>query len=178
MADKVTIARPYAKAAFETAQAGKRLKDWSEALHTGAAVVTDERVTRLLGDPHVLPEQLAQLIIDIAGPQLHADGQNFVRTLAENHRLAYLPEISTLFDALKDEAEGVVDVTVTSAVQLDPSEQHTLQSALSRRLKRDIRLHCSVDATLIGGAVLKAGDLVIDGSLKARLESIAHELER
>ena len=94
MADKVTIARPYAKAAFETAQAGKRLKDWSEALHTGAAVVTDERVTRLLGDPHVLPDQLAQLVIDIAGPQLRADGQNFVRTLAENHRLAYLPEIS------------------------------------------------------------------------------------
>ena len=178
MADKITIARPYAKAAFEPAEQSKRLKDWSASLQTGAAVISDERVDNLLGNPHVLPEQLAQLIIEIAGTQLHADGQNFVRTLAENHRLAYLPEISALFDTMKDEAEGVVDVTVTSAAPLDDGERQTLQSALTRRLKRDVRMHCSVDPALIGGAVLQAGDLVIDGSIRARLENMARELER
>jgi F-type H+-transporting ATPase subunit delta len=176
MADRTTIARPYAKAAFEQAHADKRLGPWSEALRVGAAVVRDERVEKLIASPHVTPEQLAQLVIDIAGPKLDEDGRNFVRALAENRRLGYLPEISMLFDELKDAAEGVVDVTVTSASKLDEKQQQTLAAALSRKLKRQVRLHCEMDPRLIGGAVLRAGDLVIDGSLRARLDRIAYEL--
>ncbi|HTY49037.1 MAG TPA: F0F1 ATP synthase subunit delta [Steroidobacteraceae bacterium] len=176
MADRITIARPYARAAFAEARGEGRLAAWSAALATAAQVVRDQRVHALLGDPHVTPEQLASLVADLAGPALSGHGRNFVATLARNGRLAFLPEIAALFDELRDDAEGVADVTVTSAVPLDAGQQQALSSALSRRLKRSIRLHCRLDPQLIGGAVLRAGDLVIDGSLRGRLARIAHEL--
>jgi len=176
MADKSTIARPYAKAAFEEARDRGRLGPWSEALRTAAAVVSDPRVEALLGNPRVTPEELATLVIEIAGPQLDEEGRNFVRTLADNRRLPLLPEIATLFDELKSEAEGVVDVTVTSAAPLDDSQRGKLAAALERRLGRSVRLQCATDPALIGGAVLRAGDLVIDGSLRGRLERISYEL--
>lgn len=176
MADKSTIARPYAKAAFEEARARGRLGPWSEALRTAAAVVGDPRVEALLGNPRVTPQELAALVIEIAGPQLDEEGRNFVRTLADNRRLALLPEVSERFDELKSEAEGVIDVTVTSAAPLDDSQRGKLASALQKRLGRTVRLQCATDPALIGGAVLRAGDLVIDGSLRGRLERIAYEL--
>jgi len=176
MADKTTIARPYAKAAFEEARGQKRLGAWSEAIRAAAAVVEDPRVENLLGNPLVTSAELAQLVIDIAGPQLGEEGANFVRTLAENRRLAYLPQISVLFDELKDEAERVVDVTVTSASPLDDGQRKTLAAALEQKLKRAVRMHCHTDASLLGGAVLQAGDLVIDGSLRTQLNRITYEL--
>jgi F-type H+-transporting ATPase subunit delta len=176
MSDKTTIARPYARAAFEEARSENRLGPWSESLRTAAAVVSDARVQELLGNPRVSSGELAQLVIDIAGPDLGEHGTNFVRTLAENHRLAYLPEISALFDELKDEAEKIVDVTVTSAAPLDDSQRKTLAAALERKLKRGIRMQCHTDPSLLGGAVLQAGDLVIDGSLRAQLNRITYEL--
>jgi F-type H+-transporting ATPase subunit delta len=180
MADRSTIARPYARAAFEEARAGKRLTPWAEVINTGAAVVQDSRVKRLLDHPRVTPGELAQLVIDTAVNGLDKDGiapvQNFVQTLAENRRLGYLPEIAEIFNELKDAEEGIVDVTVTSAAPLDQKQQLTLSEALARKLKRQVRLHCEVDASLIGGAVLRAGDLVIDGSLRSRLDRIATEL--
>src|SRR5487761_1016630 len=176
MADKSTIARPYAKAAFEEARDRGRLGPWSEALRTAAAVVGDPRVEALLGNPRVTPEELAAFVTEIAGPQLDEQGRNFVRTVADNRRLSLLPEISARFDELKSEAEGVVDVTVTSAAPLDDSQRGKLASALQKRLGRTVRLQCATDPELIGGAVLRAGDLVIDGSLRGRLERIAYEL--
>jgi F-type H+-transporting ATPase subunit delta len=176
MADKTTIARPYAKAAFEEARGANRLGPWSDMLRVAATVVADPRVGSLLGNPRVTSSELAQLVIDIAGPQLGDHGANFVKTLAENHRLAYLPEISTLFDELKDEAEKIVDVTVTSAAPLDDTQRKTLTAALERKLKRGIRMQCHTDPSLIGGAVLQAGDLVIDGSLRTQLNRITYEL--
>ena len=176
MADKSTIARPYARAAFAEAKSAKRLAEWAQALQVGAAVVQDPRIERLLDNPQVTTGELAGLVMDIAGGKLDEHGRNFVQTLAENHRLAYLPEISRIFDQLKDAEEGVVDVTVTSAAPLDEQQKSTLAQALAKRLKREIRLHCSIDANLIGGAVLQAGDLVIDGSLRSRLNRIAYEL--
>jgi F-type H+-transporting ATPase subunit delta len=176
MADRTTIARPYAKAAFEEAKADNHLGSWSESLSRAAAGVQDPRVQNLLGHPAVTNGELAKLVIDVAGPQLNEQGHNFVQTLAENRRLAYLPEISTLFDQLKDEAEGVVDVTVTSAAPLENGQREALSAALQRRLKRQIRLQCETNPALLGGAVLRAGDLVIDGSVRARLDRIAYEL--
>jgi F-type H+-transporting ATPase subunit delta len=176
MADKSTVARPYAKAAFEEARDRKRLGPWADALRTAAAVVGDPRVESLLGNPRVTPAELADLVTGIAAAQLDEEGGNFIRTLADNGRLAFLPEISTLFDELKSKAEGVIDVTVTSAAPLDEAQQDSLTTALERRLGRTVRLQCATDPTLIGGAVLRAGDLVIDGSLRARLERIAYDL--
>jgi F-type H+-transporting ATPase subunit delta len=176
MADKLTIARPYARAAFEEARAGKELEAWAEALERAAAAVRDARVETLLGNPHVTPAELAELLIGVAGPKLGDHGANFVRTLAANRRLGYLPEIAALFDELKDAEQGVADVTVTSAAPLAAGQRKTLADALERRLKKTVRLHYATDGTLIGGAVLKSGDLVIDGSLRSRLERIAYEL--
>jgi F-type H+-transporting ATPase subunit delta len=176
VADKITIARPYAKAAFEEARSANHLGAWSETLHTASTVVQDANVQKLLGNPSVTNADLAKLVADLAGPQLDVQGRNFVQTLAENRRLAYLPEISTLFDELKDEVEGVIDVTVTAATALDKGQQDVLSAALQRRLKRQIRLHTETDPSLLGGAVLRAGDLVIDGSVRTRLARIAYEL--
>ena len=176
MADKTTIARPYAKAAFSEAQKDQRLGPWSDSLRTASTVVKDPRVHGLLGNPAVTNAELAKLVMDIAGPDLDEHGRNFVQTLAENRRLAYLPEISTLFDELKDEVESVIDVTVTAATPLDKGQQDVLAAALQRRLKRQIRLHTETDPSLLGGAVLRAGDLVIDGSVRSRLARIAYEL--
>jgi F-type H+-transporting ATPase subunit delta len=176
MADKTTIARPYARAAFEEARAHGGLSAWSEALAAGALAVRDPRVAALLDNPKVSREQLAQLVIGIAAGKLDKAGGNFIRTLAENHRLPVLPEISALFDEFKNEAEGVAEVTVTSAVALSAPQLKTLEDALAKRLKRQVRLHTALDPALIGGAVVRSGDLVIDGSLKGRLERIAHQL--
>jgi F-type H+-transporting ATPase subunit delta len=176
MTDKTTIARPYARAAFATAKARGTLAAWSDALRTAAAVVADPRVAALFGNPRVSAKQLADFVIDIGGGKLGAEWNELVLALAENGRLVDLPEIALLFDALKDEADGVMDVTVTAATALDAKQQETLTAALTRRLKRQVRLHNEVDATLIGGAVIRAGDLVIDGSLRTRLERMAFEL--
>jgi F-type H+-transporting ATPase subunit delta len=176
MADKLTVARPYARAAFAEARGEDRLAPWSQALRVAAQVVKDPRVEGLLDNPRVTAAELAELVIGIAGADLDKHGENFVRTLAANRRLAYLPEISAQFEVLKDAAQGVADVTVTSAAALDAAEQKKLAAALEKRLKRKVRLHTEVDPSLIGGAIVRAGDLVIDGSLSTRLERIAYDL--
>ena len=176
MAEKTTIARPYAKAAFQEARGDKDLSRWSETLRAAAMAVRDPRVHELLGSPSVSGEDLAQFVMGVTGPALDEHRQNFFRMLAENHRLGFLPEISALFDEYKDEAESVIDVTVTSAAPIDSAQQQALGVALERKLKRTVRLHCATDSTLIGGAVLRAGDTVIDGSLLSRLKRIAFEL--
>ena len=176
MAEKTTIARPYAKAAFEEARADQRLAQWSQVLRAAATAVRDPRLHELLGSPSVSAEELAQFVMSVLGTELDEHAENFFRTLAENHRLAYLPEISALFEEFKDEAERVVDVTVTSAAPIDGAQRQALSTALERKLKRSVRLHCATDPTLIGGAVLRSGDTVIDGSLLSRLKRIAFEL--
>ena len=161
MADRLTIARPYARAAFEEARQNGGLAPWSQALQAAALVVKDSRVAGLLDNPQVTSEELAQLVDEIAAVPLGEHGANFVRMLADNHRLGYLPEIARLFDSLKDDAEGVVDVTVSSAAAIDEAQRARIAASLEQRLKRKVRLHCAVDPQLIGGAVLRSGDLVL-----------------
>ena len=172
MAEKVTIARPYAKAAFAYAQKHNALARWSELLAAASSFVQDEGVARLLTSPRVSPQQLADLVADgsAVGPQELA--RNFISTLAENRRLRYLPEIAAMYETLRADAENVADVEVTSAVPLDEAQRQRLGAALKKRLKRDVRLHCGVDASLVGGAIVRSGDLVIDGSLKGRIDRL------
>jgi F-type H+-transporting ATPase subunit delta len=176
MAEKSTIARPYAKALFELAFEQKALGAWSETLARFAEVVSDERVKPLLISPHVTPVELAELFIAIGGPGLGEYGKNFVHTLATNRRLGFLPEIAAMFEKLKAESENTADVTVVSAAPLDAEQQRKYAAALEKRLKRDVRLHVEVDPKLLGGAVLRADDLVIDGSLRGRLARLAAEV--
>jgi F-type H+-transporting ATPase subunit delta len=177
MADRYTIARPYAKALFEFALGQKKLDDWSQVLVRAATVVRDERIRALLTSPHVTTEQLAQLVIDIVGGRLDEEGRNFLRVLAQNRRLGFLPEIAAIYEKLKAEEENTVDVTVTSAVALDAALQKKFAAALKERLRRDVRLQSETDPSLLGGAILRADDLVIDGSLRGRLERLGAELK-
>jgi F-type H+-transporting ATPase subunit delta len=176
VAERATIARPYAKAAFEYARDGNTFKKWSQGLQMAAAVVSDPRVAALTKSPLLSTADLVGLIVDVAGADLDAPMQNFVRILAENHRLLLLPEIAAHYEELRSAVENTVDVEVVSAVALDGAQAAKLSAALSTRLKRQVRMQNSVDATLLGGAVVRAGDLVIDGSLKGRLERLATEL--
>lgn len=181
MAEKATIARPYAKAAFESARQHGALERWSTVLATASSVVQDERVARLLSSPRVKPDELSGLIGEIAsqsnsGVALDEQTRNFLATLAGNRRLALLPEIASMYEALRAEAENTADVQVVSAVALDDAQKQRLAAALKKRLKREVRLHCEVDASLIGGAIVRAGDFVIDGSLQARLDRLSVEM--
>ena len=176
MADRLTVARPYAKAAFKQAQAEGQLGSWSEVLNATATAIADPRVAALVGSPRVSGAQLATLLAEVARLGPDASARRLIDALADNKRLGHLPEIARLFDEMKDDAEGVVDVSVTSAAPMAPEEQGKLQLALEKRFSRKVRLHASVDADLIGGAIVRAGDLTIDGSYKSRLERLAYEL--
>jgi F-type H+-transporting ATPase subunit delta len=173
MAEKATIARPYAKAAFEYAKEHNALPRWSEALAIASAVVTARQVARLLNHPRVTPAQLVDLIASVGGERIDASARRFLEIVATNRRLNVLPNIAAMFEVMRAEVENVADVEVTSAVELNDAQKQRLSDALRKRLKRDIRLHCSVDPALIGGAVVRSGDLVIDGSLKARIERLS-----
>ena len=176
MAERATIARPYAKAAFEYARDAGAFAAWSQGLKTAAEIVADPRVADLSKSPQFSTADVANLVTGVAGTKLDAGMQNFVRVLAENHRLLLLPEIAAHYEELRSEVENTVDVEVVSAVALNADQQDTLSKALSTRLKRKVRMHTSVDADLLGGAVVRAGDLVIDGSLKGRLQRLATDL--
>jgi len=173
MAEKATTARPYARAAFEFAHEHGQLPRFSALLAAAAAVVSDARVARLIGHPEVREDDLVALITAAAGEAADEHGRNFVRTVAHNDRLALLPEIASQFEVLRAEVENVVDVELVAAMQVEPAQQDRLRQALKRRLGRDVRMHTRIDPTLIGGAVVRAGDLVIDGSLKGRLERLS-----
>ena len=175
MADRLTIARPYAKAAFAQARADGQLAAWSNALGRAAAAVGDPRVRALFGSPKVTTAQLAELITGVAG-ELDDRSRNFLALVAESKRLPFLPEIAQIFDSLKADAERVVDVHITAATALPEAEAAQLTAALAKRFDRTVRVESSVDPSLIGGAVVRAGDLTIDGSLKARLARLAQDL--
>jgi F-type H+-transporting ATPase subunit delta len=176
VAERATIARPYAKAAFEYAREANVIAAWSGALRTAVDIVADPRVSAATKNPAWTAAELGSLIADVAGAGFDTGMQNFVRVLAENHRLALLPEIAAQFELLRAEVENTVDVELVSAVALDGPQQEKFAQALSARLKRKVRMHTSVDSALLGGAVIRAGDLIIDGSLKGRLQQLATEL--
>jgi F-type H+-transporting ATPase subunit delta len=176
MADQSTIARPYAKAVFELAQETGKLGQWGTLLRSISYAVDDPAVIALLHSPSVGGAKVGQIIVDALGDRLDEHGRNFVRLLAENGRVGILPEIAAGFETLRAEAEGTVDVNVTSAAPLTEEQKVELTASLQRRFGRDVRLHCEIDESLIGGAVVRAGDLVIDSSLRGRLQQLASSL--
>ncbi len=153
-------------------RAGRRDSSWPRQ------IVADPRVAALTKSPSLTAADLAGVITDVAGAALDAGMQNFVRVLAENRRLLLLPEIAAHYEELRAAVENTLDVEVISAVTLSDAQADKLKQALSTRLKRAVRMQNSVDSTLLGGAVVRAGDLVIDGSLKGRLERLATDLTR
>ncbi len=176
MAELITLARPYAKAAFEVALEDSALDNWSKMLGVAAAVTSQDAVRTLLINPELSTEQVATSFIDVCSEELDSKGQNFIRLLAENKRLQLLPEVSALFENLKAIQEKSVDVEITTAFEISSDVSDKLAQALKSRLQREINLATNVDADLIGGAVIRAGDTVIDSSVRGKLTKLAESL--
>lgn len=176
MAEISTIARPYAEAVFELAQAGGTLKAWSEMLQTLALITADPDMQALIGNTSVDKAKLAGLILDITGKAANEQGQNLVKLLAENRRLGALEEIAVQFETLKAEAEQTIEAEIVSASEVSKEQQQKIADKLKARLGRDVSLKCTIDESLMGGAVIKAGDMVIDGSISTQLEKLSVEL--
>jgi F-type H+-transporting ATPase subunit delta len=177
VADRATIARPYARAAFAHAREAGAFAAWSKLLGAAAEGAKDPRVSRLIGNPHVTSDALVDLLGGLSKQAAGEHGRNFLRALAENRRLALLPYVHEQFETLRADVEGVVDVEVIAAREIAPPQRKKLESALAKRLGREVRMHTRIDGSLIGGAIVRAGDLVIDGSLKGRLERLGSALQ-
>lgn len=178
MSELTTAARPYAKAVFEMAQDAGTLPQWSAQLAAMSAVVAAEGSASLLSHPRMTKEQKAQAFSDVAGTAINDEGRNLLKVLAENDRFTLLPEIATLFEQLKAEAQGSVDVEITSAMEMTDDQQQAIAAALQKRLGREIKLTANIDPSLMGGAIIRAGDLVIDGSIQSRLKDMKAALAR
>ena len=179
MAELTTVARPYARAAFEYANARRGgLKRWSEMLMESAQVASERSMRTLLASPAQSAEEKAELLLDICGNDFTKAGSNFIKLLAENQRLNLLPEISRVFEALRAEAEKTIEAEMISAFPVDDAERDNIVAALSKKLNRDVVLNCTVDESMLGGAIIRAGDLVIDGSVQGKLAKLAAALRQ
>ncbi|MEI7035375.1 F0F1 ATP synthase subunit delta [Fulvimonas yonginensis] len=172
MAQAITLARPYARAAFELARDNGALGDWSQAFTFAAAVAKEPRVAALVGDPRAQPAELVALHLP-QGMAADAPFALFLRTLADKRRLALLPEVAELYEYYKREAGAQLKVKVTSAMALDAAQAEQLKASLKRRFQREIELETRVDPALLGGVVIDTGSEVIDGSVRGRLQRLA-----
>ena len=176
MSELTNVARPYAKAAFDYAVEQNALAAWADMLFFAAEVVKNPVVAERL-QSNAAAETLADFIIQICGEQLNGAGQNLVKVMAENKRLTALPAVLDSYLLLKAEHEKEATVDVVSATVLSAEQQDKLIAALSQRLARKVKLNCSVDPTIVGGMLIKAGDMVIDGSVRGKLDRLATALQ-
>jgi F-type H+-transporting ATPase subunit delta len=176
MAELTTIARPYAEAAFALARDENALPAWSEMLRFVAAIVADARVATALDNPRLETRDKESLLLSIAGDRINAQGRNFVRVLVDADRVALLPQISELFDALKNQAEATAKATIESAFPLTDAQLGELRDALERRFGKKIEAEVVVNPDLIGGARVTVGDAVMDASVQAKLQAMATQL--
>lgn len=174
MSEPDTLARPYASAAFEAARDAGAFESWSKFLAAAGATTADERVAALLDNPRVSAAALIGFLLELAGQSGQGGPERaLLEMLAENGRLVLLPEIAAQYEQLRAEAEHQADVQVVAAQALTPRQSKALRAALEQRLGSAVRLHESIDARLIGGALVRYGDTVIDGSLRGRIERMA-----
>ena len=176
MAELITLSRPYAKAAFERAKAQQALAEWAEVLNAAGQVAADEATRQLLTDPGLAEQKKADVILDCTGKSVSEEQRNFLTILADNRRLALLPEIATLFNSFRADLERTIDINVSSAFELTAEQQQKLAEALSRKLDRNVQIEAAVDKSLIGGLVVRTGDLVIDASVRGKLTKLAESL--
>lgn len=176
MSDSTTIARPYAKAIFEHALAEKHLAQWSEYLFVLAQAVLDSNASRFIANPASTTEQHIELLTLACSAKENKPLANFISLLASNKRLKLLPEIKALYEAHRAEQEKTLDVDVISFSDVSAAQQQQLSDALSKRLQRNVSLKISIDPSLLGGAVIRAGDLVIDGSVRGKLNKLSTDL--
>ena len=187
MADNNTVARPYAQAAFEVAQENGALAELSESFAAARALLEDGQVAEFLATPTLSDDERLTFLQGLFAEAVGKDsvfaggsqhGTNFIKLLLENGRVVALPEIAEQFEALKAKVENSVDAVITSAAPLSEAQQQAMADSLKAKLGREVNVTTKIDENLIGGAVIRAGDVVIDGSLRARLEGLANALTK
>ena len=178
MAETATLARPYANAAFALAKSLDRLEKWSRMLGLLAGAAGTEKVRALLGAATVSGDVKAGQLLEVAGDELDDRGRRFVHVLADNGRLDLLPEVARQYEERKAEAERVLDVEISAAVELTGEQRQTFAAALAKRFEQEVDVTTAVDANVVGGAVIRAGDTVIDGSVRGRLTRLIGALQR
>ncbi|MDH5710185.1 MAG: F0F1 ATP synthase subunit delta [Gammaproteobacteria bacterium] len=178
MSDYTTVARPYARAVYQQATESTSVDSWSNALALLSAVAEDVTMKAVLDNPQAGSEQKAELIMKVAGDKLGVTQQNLVKLMAENGRLKALPEVAKQFEVYRAEAEGKIDAEVVSAFPLSSEQAESITSTLKAKLGREVTISTSTDESLIGGVVIKAGDTIIDASMKSQLASLALALGR
>jgi F-type H+-transporting ATPase subunit delta len=176
MAERTTVARPYADAAFRIAREQNALARWSEMIRLAEAIATDPQMADALASPKLDAGDKASLFLSIAGDRFTEDMRNFVRVLIDADRIELLPEIRTLFEALRNDAEGVAQATIETALPLSDTQLEQITAALAKRFGKRIEASTSINPALIGGARIAVGDTVIDGSVREKLEAMCHAL--
>lgn len=178
MSDFTTLARPYANAVYDLANASGTLSFWSDALANILTVINDSQIEKLLDDPLMSKAQKGELIIKVLGDNLKQPQQNLIKVMAENGRLAIFAEVLAQFEIARAKAENKIDAEVTSAYELSADQTNELIKTLKNSLGCDITLTTTIDESLIGGVIIKAGDTIIDASMKSQLDSLALSLGR
>jgi F-type H+-transporting ATPase subunit delta len=187
VADNNTVARPYAEAIFEVAQENGLLDELSGSFGVAKALMANGEVEAFLAHPALNDDERLKFLQDLFGKAAGSSsvfaggsqhGTNFLKLLIENDRVGALPEMAEQFEALKAKVENSVDAVITSATPLSSQRQNEIATSLSEKLGRDVKVSTEIDENLIGGAVIRAGDVVIDGSLRARLEGLANALTK
>jgi F-type H+-transporting ATPase subunit delta len=176
VAEPITVARPYAEAAFSIARESGALPVWAEMLKLASNVAADPRMHAALDNPKLSAAEKESLFLSVCGEGLNAEARNFIRVLVESDRIGLLSQIRALFDARKDEADGVARAHISSAFPVSDSELSALKAALEKRFGKKIEATVGVDPELIGGATIIVGDTVIDGSVRGELQSMATHL--
>lgn len=176
MAEVSTLARPYAQAIFNLAKADKTFKAWSDSLAVLKEITADGSMVELINNPDVTDEQCLALIVDIFPGTLDEQGNNFLKITAENGRLEVIPSIADSFEALRAEEEGNIEAIVISTYAVNAQQEKSIAEALKNRLGREITITTQIDKSLLGGLIIRAGDTVIDGSVKSQLEKMTHSL--
>ena len=178
MSDFTTTARPYARAVYQQATETSSVDTWGHALALMAAVANDAAMSEVLDNPQLGGEQKGELLLKVIGDKLNVQQTNLIKLMAENGRLKALPEVADQFEVYRAEAEGKIDAEVISAFALSDEQEKSIVATLKIKLGREVTLTTSIDESLIGGVVIKAGDTIIDGSMKSQLESLALNLSR
>ena len=176
MSGLTTLARPYAKAAFELSRNSDNLAGWDEMLNAAGAVTADGGMANWLKSPHSTAEKAVEIIVEAIGGEVDPGFQGYLGVLAANDRLSLCGEISRMFEQLRQDAEKRLQVRVVSAVALQDAETERMQAALAKRFEREITLNNEIDVNVLGGAIIYAGDQVIDGSLLGRLNRLETSL--
>jgi F-type H+-transporting ATPase subunit delta len=183
MSDFETVARPYSRAIFELASEQKNLQFWSDVLQLAASLAEDKSIQELVVSPSILSSEIADMLVSIMsavkdGPEMNDEVKNMLALLAENDRLMALPEIAAGYETFKQEAEGSIEVFVTSARKLTAKQEKDIVKKMKQRLGKEVTVTSEIDESLIAGAIIHAGDLVIDGSARGQLNKLTSQLNK